>query len=284
MPVITMSGNIASGAREVGQAVAQELGIDFVDQQLMVSAAQRCGVTVGTVAEHDERRGGFRERMSGLLRTVLERSAASGADPLTGATGLEAVLSRTYADMAAEEPQLSDSLYLETMTVLIRELAARGEVVILGRGSQMLLTDMPHALHVLCVAPRKLRASRLAERDELGHRRGDAPHGRERPRALRLLQEVLARRGRGPEAVRPDDRHRAAVVRRRDAGDRGGRAGEDGGSLAGLAALTIRVEQLVVIISAVSIAAFIAVGGLIVWSCLQVRLLRRIRSLWRDDV
>jgi cytidylate kinase len=168
MPVITMSGNIASGAREVGQAVAQELGIDFVDQQLMVQAAQRCGVPVGTVAEHDERRGGFRERMSGLLRTVLERSAASGADPLTGATGLEAVLSRTYADMAAEEPQLSDSLYLETMTVLIRELAARGEVVILGRGSQMLLTDMPRALHVLCVAPRKLRASRLAERDELG--------------------------------------------------------------------------------------------------------------------
>ena len=163
-----MSGNLASGAREVGQAVAQELGIDFVDQQLMVQASQRCGVSVGTVAEHDDRRGSFRERLAGLVRTVLERSAASGADPLTGATGLEAILSRTYADMAVEEPQLSDSLYLETMTVLIRELAARGEVVILGRGSQMLLADMPRALHVLCVAPRKLRANRLAERDEIG--------------------------------------------------------------------------------------------------------------------
>jgi cytidylate kinase len=163
-----MSGNLASGAREVGQAVAQELGIDFVDQQLMVEASQRCGVSVVTVAEHDERRGSFRERLSGLLRTVLERSAASGADPLTGGTGLEAILSRSYADMAAEEPQLSDSLYLQTMTTLIRELAARGEVVILGRGSQMLLADMPRALHVLCVAPRKLRANRLAERDEIG--------------------------------------------------------------------------------------------------------------------
>ena len=163
-----MSGNLASGAREVGQAVAQELGIDFVDQQLMVQASQRCGVSLGTVAEHDERRGSFRERLAGLIRTVLERSAASGADPLTGSTGLEAILSRSYADMAVEEPQLSDSLYLETMTVLIRELAARGEVVILGRGSQMLLADMPRALHVLCVAPRKLRANRLAERDEMG--------------------------------------------------------------------------------------------------------------------
>src|SRR3990172_277314 len=168
MPVITMSGNVASGAREVGQAVAQELGIGFVDQQLMVEAAQRCGVPVGTVAEHDERRGTFRERVSSLLRTVLERSAAAGADPLTGATGLEAVLSRTYADMAAEEPQLSDSLYMETMTGIIRELGARGEVVILGRGSQMILADMHRAVHVLCVAPRKLRANRLAERDEIG--------------------------------------------------------------------------------------------------------------------
>ena len=168
MPVITMSGNIASGAREVGQSVAQELGIDFVDQQLMVQASQRCGVTIGTVAEHDERRGSFRERLSHLLRTVLERSAASGADPITGATGLEAVLSSSYADMAAEEPHLSDSLYMKTMTDIIRELAARGEVVILGRGSQMLLSDMPRTLHVLCVAPRRLRGNRLAERDELG--------------------------------------------------------------------------------------------------------------------
>jgi len=168
MPVITMSGNIASGAREVGQAVAQELGIGFVDQQLMVEASQRCGVPVGTVAEHDERRGSFRERLSTLLRTVLERSAASGADPLTGATGLEAVLSRTYAEMAAEEPQLSDSLYLKTMTSIIRELAARGDVVILGRGSQMILADMPRALHVLSVAPRDMRAHRLAEREEMG--------------------------------------------------------------------------------------------------------------------
>lgn len=168
MPVITMSGTIASGAREVGQAVAQELGIGFVDQQLMVEAAQRCGVPVGTVAEHDERRGSFRERLSHLLRTVLERSAASGADPLTGATGLEAVLSRTYADMAAEEPQLSDSLYLRTMTSIIHELASRGDVVILGRGSQMILADMPRALHVLCVAPREMRAQRLADREEIG--------------------------------------------------------------------------------------------------------------------
>jgi cytidylate kinase len=170
MPVVTMSGTIASGAREVGQLAARELGVDFVDQQLMVEAAQRCGVPVGTVAEHDERRASFRERMSSMLRSFLERSAASGADPLAGATGLEVILSQSYAEMAGqeEEPQISDDLYLKTMTKIITELAAGGKIVLLGRGSQMILKDMPNALHVLCIAPQKMRAYRLAERDEMG--------------------------------------------------------------------------------------------------------------------
>jgi len=164
-----MSGNIASGAREVGLLVARELGVDFVDQQLMVHAAQRCGVTVGSMAERDERRASFKERMSGLFRTFLERSAASGADPLSGATGLEVILSRSYAEMGDEdEPQVSDKLYLDTMTSIITELADTGAIVLLGRGSQMILKDVPAALHVLCIAPQKLRAYRLAERDGMG--------------------------------------------------------------------------------------------------------------------
>lgn len=169
MPVITMSGTIASGAREVGRRVANLLGIDFVDQQLMVQAAQRCGVPVGVVAERDERAATFRKRVSGVINTLLERSAGSGADPLTGATGLEAVLSQTYADMAREanEKTISDGTYVDTMTALVRELAASGQIVILGRGSQMMLHDMPHALHVLTIAPADQRYRRLAEREEI---------------------------------------------------------------------------------------------------------------------
>jgi cytidylate kinase len=167
MPVVTISGNLASGAREIGLHVARLLQIDFVDRELMIQAAQRCGVSVDTVAERDERYASFKERLSGILNTFLERSSASGADPISGATGLEAILSRTYADMAegSEEPQLSDKLYIKTMTVIIQELAMRGDVVLLGRGSQLILDAVPGALHVLCLAPADLRAQRLAERE-----------------------------------------------------------------------------------------------------------------------
>lgn len=170
MPVITMSGNLAGGAREVGHAVSRVLGIGLVDQHLMVQASQRCGVPVGAVAEHDERYGSFRERLSNLLRTFLERSAAAGADPLTGSTGLEAVLSRSYADMAydREEKQISDSMYIETMTAVIRDIAAQGDIVVLGRASQMILADDPRVFHVLCVAPQELRYQRYADREGIG--------------------------------------------------------------------------------------------------------------------
>jgi cytidylate kinase len=170
MPVITVTGKAASGARDVGRIVANQLGIDFVDQQLMVQAAQRCGVPVGVMAAHDERYASFRKRLSSAINTLLERSAAPGADPLTGATGLEAVLSQTYAEMARdpEEKTVSDSTYQETMAALVRELAASGQIVILGRGSQMILRDLPRALHVLCTAPDEVRCQRIAERDEIG--------------------------------------------------------------------------------------------------------------------
>jgi len=169
MPVITMTGSMGSGAREVGRRVATLLGIDFVDQQLMVQAAKRCGVPVGVVAERDERTATFRERMSAAFATLLDRSAASAAaDPLTGVTGLEAVLSQTYSDLAREEEKpFSDQTYVDTMSTIMHELAASGRILILGRGSQMILKDNPRVLHVLCVAPRKLRVTRFAEREQL---------------------------------------------------------------------------------------------------------------------
>lgn len=179
MPVVTMTGTIASGAREVGPLVARTLGIDYVDQQILVSAAQRCGVPLGEVVERDEQRSPLRKRLGDAFGSILERSAATGADPLMGSSGLEAVLAQTYTDMSREqETPFSDDLYIETVSTIIRELAESGSIVILGRGSQMILRDLPRATHVLCIAPPDLRAMRLAERESLGLE--DAKHRMEK--------------------------------------------------------------------------------------------------------
>ncbi len=188
MPVVTMSGTIGSGARDIGLQAAELLGCDYVDHEIMVDVARRLGVSTETVAEHDERCLGFRERLAHMLRSFLERSAAAGAgDPLMGSGGLEMLLGRTYTDLGAEagsaEQELDDSVYAKTITAIIQELGHRQGIVILGRGSQVILKDLPHALHVLTLAPLELRIERWAQResitlDEASKRLHDLDRGR----------------------------------------------------------------------------------------------------------
>jgi cytidylate kinase len=169
MLVVTVSGTMGSGAREVARLVADILGIDYVDQEILIDAAQRLGVSARAVAQRDERCQTFGGRLASLLSTFLERSAAAGVgDPLMGAGGLEVLLARSYGDLTSSaEQEVSDALYMKTVTAIIRELGQRGNIVILGRGSHLILREHPTALHVLTLAPLALRVQRIAGRDGL---------------------------------------------------------------------------------------------------------------------
>ena len=172
MLVVTMSGTMGSGAREVGQLAAEILGLDYVDRQIMADAARRLGVSAEALAERDERCTGFRDRLANILRTFLERSAAGGfEDPLIGSGGLEVLLGRSYAEVGAEASgsaqELDDAVYMKTVSTIISELGQRGNIVIVGRGSQVILKELPTALHVLTQAPLELRTRRIVERDQL---------------------------------------------------------------------------------------------------------------------
>ena len=171
--------------------VAEILGIDYVDQEIMVDAARRLGVSAESLAGREERCLSFRERLAKMLGNFLERSAVAGVgDPLMGSGGLEVLLARSYADLGAEPrttaQELDDALYVKTVRVIISELSQKGNIVILGHGGQMILRDLPHALHVLHVlalAPLKLRIERFAEREQIsleeaGKRIHDLDRGR----------------------------------------------------------------------------------------------------------
>jgi cytidylate kinase len=173
MPVITVSGKLGSGAREIAQAVAADLDLDYVDQEILVEAARELGVSISDVESRDERPSSMGERLAGVMRTLMERSAAAGApDPMSGG-GLEMVLARTYGEAAelpeAGQGQFTDDNYLRTLTSVIRGVAARGNVVVLGRGSHAILRDEPEALHVYVTAPKDWRLGSLVEREGMAH-------------------------------------------------------------------------------------------------------------------
>src|SRR4030042_271773 len=169
MAVVTVSGTMGSGAREGARLSADILAIDYVDQEILVDAAQRLGVSARVVAQRDEHVRTFGERLASLLRTFLERWAAAGiGDPVMGAGGLEVLLARSYGDLTeSAEQELDDALYMKTVTAIIRELSQRGDIVILGRGSHLLLREHPTALHVLTLAPLEVRVQRFAAREGL---------------------------------------------------------------------------------------------------------------------
>jgi cytidylate kinase len=186
MPVVTISGQPGTGAHDIGRITAQRLGIDYVDQEILVQAARTLGVPMESVVAMDERTATLGERLGNLLRRFLERSAAAGVgDPMLGTGGLDILLGRTYAEAAAEEgpPELSDERYIAALTDLIRALAEHDDVVIIGRGSQVILKDWPGVLHVLLVAPTQQRIESLAARDGLskddaGKREHESAKGR----------------------------------------------------------------------------------------------------------
>jgi len=188
MPVITMSGALGSGARDVGQLVARRLGLDYVDREILARTAQSLGVSVAAVEQRDERPATLGERLASMLTNFLERSAVAGGDPALGPESLAVLLSRTYSEATSERPpagggsasagggpaELDERRYIRTIIGVIEALAEGGNVVLVGRGSPVILRDRPRSLHVLTMAPFEMRAQRIALRDDITE--GEARH------------------------------------------------------------------------------------------------------------
>jgi len=171
MPVITFSGTLGSGAREIAQLVARRLGLDYVDREILARTAQSLGVSVAAVEQRDERPATLGERVASMLSNFLERSAVAGGDPALGPESLAVLLSRTYSEAAGERPsgpaELDERRYIRTITGAIEALAEGGNVVLVGRGSPIILRDRPDSLHVLTMAPLEMRIQRIAVREEI---------------------------------------------------------------------------------------------------------------------
>jgi len=67
---------------------------------------------------------------------------------------------------SAAPPPAEDEVLAATQRVIV-EAAARGPVVVVGRGAQAALASRADALHVLCCAPRDARIARVAAREAL---------------------------------------------------------------------------------------------------------------------
>ncbi len=172
MSVVTFGSLAGAGARSLGPIVAQRLGLDYVDRLILTNVARHVGATVEALHQREERPPTRGERFSRLLQRILERSAVTGAggDPYFG-PGVAAFLTEEYEEMpqatVTRGHELEDQKYIEGIRKVINELAAGGDVVIVGRGAHIILKDAPNVLRVGVVANFEDRVATIAQRERL---------------------------------------------------------------------------------------------------------------------
>ncbi|MGN6253591.1 MAG: AAA family ATPase [Solirubrobacterales bacterium] len=133
MKLVAISASYGAGGNVVGPALAERLGVPFLDRAIPVQVAERLEVPLADADAHDDRAGG-----SWLERTLRGFRATDPSVP---------------APLPAAN-FTSEDFRRATEEVLLRQ-AETGEGVVLGRASTIVLREDPRALRVRLDGPRE---------------------------------------------------------------------------------------------------------------------------------
>src|SRR5579859_4105456 len=155
--VVTISREFGSGGTEIGRIVAQKCGLNYVDQEIIAEVARRLGVDVEQAARQDE-------QTSGTVGHILEAMQASNPFTLNYST---------FFGPERASAQSKEFAYLHLTQKVVLELATEGNAVIVGRGSQFLLHNLPRTLHIYIFAPLAYRIENVMKSFKLDHTRAE---------------------------------------------------------------------------------------------------------------
>ena len=142
MRLVTISAQYGAGGSTIAPAVAQALGVPFVDRAIPVQVARELGVSTEECLAHDDRtETGW---MSRWLAGAARVAAVSSTVPTASAGDGVGVL-------------LSDHAFVAHTEKVIRGLADTTGGVVLGRAGALVLADRPGTLHVRLRGPRDRR-------------------------------------------------------------------------------------------------------------------------------
>jgi Cytidylate kinase-like family len=160
MTVVTLSASYGAGGSQVGPRLADRLDVAFLDRVIPTTVAERLAAPRDDALAHDD-----------AVRSVLERLLMRFAPAAQAFSG------------AAAPPELVDERsFLRATEAVIREHAAAGSGVILGRAAAIVLRDAPGALHVRLDGPAERRLAQAMEL-EGADRETAARHMRDTDRA-----------------------------------------------------------------------------------------------------
>ncbi|HEX6473081.1 MAG TPA: cytidylate kinase-like family protein [Streptosporangiaceae bacterium] len=150
--VITISATFGAGGSVVGPAVAERLGLPFIDRAIPVAVATEIGCTLEEALAHDDRaERGIGRILAGAAR--LPNVTLGGMD--------------VYLPDGALVPEQ------EFVARTERVLEKISEGVVLGRAGAVVLGGRPHTLHVRLDGRPQRRLEKVASSFGLGRREAE---------------------------------------------------------------------------------------------------------------
>ena len=138
--IVTISRAYGAGAHDIAELVAERLGYRLADAELPVVVAARLGTTSDVVESVAEREPSFGERVMQQLGGGIPETSQPGAT--------------TEDDFSVETRR--------AIEVAVREIAAGGDAIVIGRMASAILGARPDVLRVFLHAPLAWRVAHVA--------------------------------------------------------------------------------------------------------------------------
>ncbi|MFP4041105.1 MAG: AAA family ATPase [Desulfosudaceae bacterium] len=130
MAVITISRQFGAGGKTLGTMIAKKMDYVFLDDLVIKEIAKSARVSRDTVVSIERTAG------SSLSRFISSFISSSYIDRLTG----------------EKHGYIDENVYVDVLYEVIRKLADRDNVVLMGRGGQYILQEVPNVYHILLIA------------------------------------------------------------------------------------------------------------------------------------
>lgn len=140
--VILIGRQFGSGGHDIGKALAEKLGYAFYDQEIIEMTAGTTGYTPEFIQKNEE---------------------------MMTSSFLYDLVNQMYMYAQADEEAPKDKIY-EAESKVVKELAEKGNCVIVGRCSDYVLRDNRNCLRVFFSAPMENRIKRVMERRHLSEK------------------------------------------------------------------------------------------------------------------
>lgn len=170
MAVITIARQFGAGGRTLGGRVAENLGFQLIDEEIVERVALEANVSADWVDSVVNEAGN-----EGVLTRLISKLGP---------------FRKGYVEVAMEKKPgyIDGNLYISLLHKVIPKIAEQDNVVIIGRGGQYILADRPDTHHFLLIADMGYRISFMMEYYKLDRKQAEIVVEKQSKRRLYLYR------------------------------------------------------------------------------------------------